>query len=261
MSERVEADPGHRRCVGIVGGAGPYASHLLHRYILAAAERTTRVQREQDQVDIIHLSLPSWIADRTEFLLGRSSINPAHAAVKIVQLMERMELPIVAGVACNTFHAEPIWSVFASALASEPLRHVEIVNMLRELGHFLDERHAGARIGVLCTSGSRKAQLFEGQLQPLGLEVLQIPEQRQEELQQAIYDPAWGLKAVYPAAPRARQVVEDLCSWLVDAGAKRVVLGCTELPLAFEDELGREESIVVDPMQLLARVLVTRAQG
>ena len=61
--------------IGIVGGAGPYAGLDLAQKIL----HQTVANSDQDYLPTLLISTPGLIEDRTDFLLGETEKNPAHA--------------------------------------------------------------------------------------------------------------------------------------------------------------------------------------
>ena len=67
--------------IGIVGGVGPYAGLDLTRKIFDQ----TKAVSDQDYLSVVLLSMPQQIEDRTSFLLGQTSINPANAIFKIIR--------------------------------------------------------------------------------------------------------------------------------------------------------------------------------
>jgi len=58
----------------IGGGVGPLAGVELHNKII---EYTLTDGTDQSHLKVYHLSCPSFIPDRTEFLLGNINTNPA----------------------------------------------------------------------------------------------------------------------------------------------------------------------------------------
>jgi aspartate racemase len=71
----------------------------------------------------------------------------------------------------------------------------------------------------------------------------------------AIYDGAYGIKARGYATDRARKDLLRIIEDLEAAGAQAVILGCTELPLAFpENEMNGLP--IVDSTMALARALI-----
>ena len=113
-------------------------------------------------------------------------------------------------------------------------------------------------IGVLCTRGSRGTQVFERWLEPHGIDVLYVEADRQAAVDEAICHPEWGLKTVSPATSQAREVMHGLVDELRSRGAGGVILGCSELPLAFTaDEFAGAG--LVDPVRQLAKRMLAEA--
>ena len=77
----------------------------------------------------------------------------------------------------------------------------------------------------------------------------------QDHLHQAIYDRAYGIKATVPASDRARQEMIQCVRALQDLGAKAVLLGCSEIPLALP-ESSFEGIPIINPIDILARALI-----
>ena len=82
-----------------------------------------------------------------------------------------------------------------------------------------------------------------------------MPEADQAGLHDAIYNPEWGVKAVSPVTPRAREAFLHYAGMLVDMGADAIILGCTEIPLALPEMYLRGVPLV-NPVLALARALV-----
>jgi aspartate racemase len=211
-----------------------------------------------EHLDVAMLSLPRHIEDRTAYLLGRSRRNPAAAIFRIVRQLERLGASVI-GMPCNTAHAPAIFDAVRLRLRRTASR-CRIVNMIEEVGRHIQEYHPGIRrIGLLATTGTCRCRVYEDVLTPLGLEVLQLPARRQESLvERAIYDKRFGIKAASPPSAEARRRVEKAMDALLAAGAEAVILGCTELPLAYGEPCYRGHP-VIDTTLVLARALVREA--
>jgi aspartate racemase len=117
------------------------------------------------------------------------------------------------------------------------------------------------RVGVLATTGAIVGGVYQAALAMRGIEAVVPCQASQNMVQDAIYNPRWGIKACSaPPTPNAKACVCDAATELVARGAEAVVLGCTELPLAFA---GSEIAgvPVVDSTQCLARKAITCAGG
>ena len=95
-------------------------------------------------------------------------------------------------------------------------------------------------------------------LEQRGLRVVAPDAARQETIHAAIYDPAHGIKSAGRVTARARADLARGVVALRAQGAEAVVLGCTELPLAFPE--GEYEGVpLIDPTWVLARALIREA--
>ncbi|MFW5796580.1 MAG: aspartate/glutamate racemase family protein [Alkalispirochaeta sp.] len=261
------------RTVVIAGGVGPLAGVALHRQLV---EMTGTDGRDQSHLPVLHISYSPIIPDRTEYLIGNDPRNPGEVLGRIVattagltavtmpsrpQAFDAVE-PIrgVVGVPCNTFHAREIVEAFRHILAAEA-PHLRFVDMVEHTVATVSEQiPPGAAIGVLSTTGTRRSGVWRDALQGAGYTVRQVPEHRQDELHDGIYNSRWGLKAVTPVTPEARSVVTAAAETLIGDGATAILVACTELP--FVIPAGSYRNVpVIDPVKELARALVREAGG
>jgi aspartate racemase len=238
--------------IGIVGGAGPYAGLDLAQKIL----QQTSAIIDQDYLPTISISTPADIADRTRFLLGQTTKNPAHAIFS--NLTELAELgATVAGFPCNTAHAPAIRDVFMEKLKQSGSR-LKLLDMIAETVDFLRETCPEVKIvGVLSTIGTWKAGFYPKLLGEAGYEVRILEEPQQQCLHdEALYHPEYGIKVqAHPVSKAARKVLLEGVQELEKQDVQAVVLGCTEIPLGLpERKLG--SIYLIDPCLILARALI-----
>ncbi len=244
----------NEKVIGIVGGAGPFAGLDL----LTKTLEQTAAGKDQDHLTIASLSKPNRISDRTEYLLGKTAVNPAYEIADQLLLLEKIGAQ-VAGIPCNTAHAPPIFNVILDQLKTVGSQ-IKFLNMIAEVARFLEENHPKIkRVGILSTTGTNKSRVYSIILEPAEFEVI-FPEQDLQELviHQAIYHPEYGIKACGRATEQAKENLRIGCRFLQEAGAEAVILGCTEIPLAIrEKRLG--QMLVIDPTLILARALIREA--
>lgn len=244
----------HQKTVGVVGGVGPFAGIDL----LGKIARETLAQRDQDHLTVLSISQPADVADRTEFLLGNVADNPGYALAAQVLKLAQMGAEVV-GIPCNTAHAPPIFDVLVGELQTHG-SPAQLLHMIGEVAHYLRAHHpALARVGVLSTTGTYKTRVYPKVLETQGFEVL-LPELGIQEamIHRAIVDPEYGIKAQGRATERARADLIAGIHHLQRAGAEAVILGCTELPLAFDEEF-IDGVTLIDPTRILARALIREA--
>jgi len=115
------------------------------------------------------------------------------------------------------------------------------------------------KIGLMSTTGTREVGVYRKIFEPLGFEIVEVPEENQDELHDTIYNKKFGIKTKNsPVTPRARENFEKYLGILKKSGAEAVILGCTEIPLALPEK-EFDGVPLVDPMFALARALVREA--
>lgn len=238
--------------IGIVGGVGPYAGLDLMKKIFDQ----TQAEKDQDHVDTMLLSLPSGILDRTEFLEGRVEKNPAFAIANVLSRLEEAGA-YVAGIPCNTAHTDRIFEVVLSELQRKK-KSIRVLNMVSETVSYIQSQHPQLeRIGVLSTTGTYKSRVYVKALENQGFQVF-IPEKEMQEkhIHPAIYDPVYGIKSQSdPIGSQARENLQMGFDFLEGQGAQAVILGCTEIPLAFPGPFVGGMT-AIDPTLVLARALL-----
>ena len=95
----------------VIGGMGPMAGIECLKYIMSNCETDGT---DQDNLNVVLLSLPALIDNRVDFVLGHSSVNPSETVLRFLKpqldaLQENFKR-IVIGVPCITFHCPCIFS-------------------------------------------------------------------------------------------------------------------------------------------------------
>jgi aspartate racemase len=258
------------------------AGVALHARII---ENTLSGGSDQGHFDVRHFSRSADITDRTEYLLGRQTINPADGMARTIGMAAAGlgGCDAVVGVPCNTFHAPAIFGSFTEQVASIARTagvSLLVLDMLAETMAYLKlalpgtetteargtvgtgvtrtEQSNPVAIGVLSTTGTRRSGVYGQLLAGAGLSALYVDEADQAVLHAAIYDPVWGIKATGQPGTQATETLRALAVKLADRGARAIILGCTELPLALT-----ESHIcgipLVDPVLALARAMIREA--
>jgi aspartate racemase len=241
--------------IGVVGGLGPYAGIDLCRKVFDL----TAAESDQQHLDLVMVSLPASVPDRTEFLLGEPVENPAAGIVKVLRRLERAGARVV-GMPCNTAHAAPIFDRVLDELR-EAGSEVRLLHMIREVSSHLRARHPSVRkVGLLATTGTVTTGVYDAAIEPTGVEVIRPDDGVQQgRVHPAIYDRAFGIKARMGAVTdESRSRIEAALDHLVERGAEAVILGCTELPLALP-HLAPRDVPLLDSTEILARALIREA--
>ncbi len=235
--------------LGIVGGVGPAATVDF----MGKVVRNTPALKDQEHIKMVVEQNPQ-IPDRTENLLH----DGADPTVALYATCRRLELDGADAIAipCNTAHA------YVERI--QPHLGVPIVNMLTETVRHIVERYgAGTKVGLLATSGTVESLVYH-EVASDQLELLVPDATHQQMVMNAIYGPH-GVKAGYTKG-QCEELLRAAIRYLFLQGATVQILGCTELPLIFEQNEyfevdARCHVSLVDPTDVLARRCVQLAQA
>jgi len=235
--------------LGIVGGVGPAATVDFMDKVV----RSTPASRDQDHIKMVVEQNPQ-IPDRTAHLLHQE----ADPTVSLYATCKRLESEGASAIAipCNTAHA------FVQDI--QPYLAIPIVNMLTETIAFIRSQYGTVRpVGLLATSGTIASGVYHEAATAAGITLMTPSEPFQERVMSAIYG-EHGVKAGYVDGA-CREALREAIEHLALAGAKVIILGCTELPLIYGETtafaLANGKSVVlVDPTAVLARHCVGLAQ-
>ena len=224
--------------IGVMGGMGPEATLRLFELLIAA----TPAQRDQDHVRILIDNNPK-VPDRTAAILGRGG-DPLPALLDSALVLEKAGADFLI-IPCNTAHH---WLPQLRGKVGIP-----ILDMVAETaGAVVAHAPPLERIGLLATTGTLEAKLYESSLASAGLAVVGTTLQEQESVMAVIY----GIKA---GSCTVRSDLVPVGRSLLERGAQGLILGCTELSLVPEmTELGCP---LFDPLAILARRAVAIAKG
>lgn len=236
---QTRSDVAPSRILGILGGMGPEATANLYQEIV----RLTPAKKDQDHIPTLIFSFPQ-VPDRTAAIKNRDrSIVPY--LVEGATRLEKAGASFVV-IPCNTahyFHAD------IQAAVKIPVLH-----MIREAVQAVIDRHPDCRrVGLLATDGTISSGLYEKEFRARNIAVI-YPDARVQKdcVMEALYGPA-GIKA-----GGDRQASEDLLFAagrdVERQGAQVIVLGCTEIPLAFNPQ--RASVPVVNATRVLAKAAI-----
>jgi aspartate racemase len=234
--------------IGIIGGLGPFAGLDFVQKIF----RNTKALKDQDHIDCMLVSCASIIPDRTEFLLGKESENPAlgmfESAKKLYAAGVRLAV-----IACNTAHAERIFKPF-SMMIQEALPDFTVLNMIKLCADYVKEKlPACSTIGLLATKGVYASGVYQEYFTD-GFKLLEPDAEGKERIHNAIYNKDYGIKTCSsPVHSKAHAIVIKETVDMKHRGAEAIILGCTELPLAVQEAM---EFPLIDPALIAARALI-----
>ncbi len=218
------------KVIGILGGMGPLATaDLYHKLVLH-----TDAETDQDHPRVV-VDSNTDIPDRTAALL-RGGADPTSELQKSAKRLVSVGAELII-MPCNTAHG--FYDAVAAAAAGVPVLH-----MLRLTRDALVSRGVKTA-GLLATDGTVETGLYQSAFEQSGIALLTPDAEGQAAVMDAIYN---GVKAG-DLAPDV-SALRRCCEALLSLGAETLILGCTELPPAFE--LYRLDYPATDPTLELA---------
>jgi aspartate racemase len=136
---------------------------------------------------------------------------------------------------------------------------IPVLHIVEETVRHIQSRLKGIdRIGLLATSGTIQSGLFQKAFSPSGIEmILPTPKLQRKKVMEAIFGKN-GIKNTGPSG-KSKRLIFEASRELIRQGARAIIAGCTEIPLVLRD--GDLPVPVIDPVAILARAVIEKAQG
>lgn len=229
---------GMKKTIGIIGGMGPLATIDLYRKII----EVTPAHSDNDHIHVV-IDSNTLIPDRTAYILGEGK-DPAVEIIRSAISLENMGADFLI-MACNTAH------FYYDRIT--PFVKIPILNMIEETTKEINNMEI-KNVGLLATDGVLTSKVYECKLKEHKINVIKPSEEGQKVVMDLIYK---GIKASNYSLDisKFQRVIEKL----YEAGAETLILGCTELPIAFERF--KLKGNTIDPTKILARSAVKFALG
>ena len=226
------------KLVGIVGGIGPEASNKFCEMLIKHKKK----ERDQDNIPFIHYCYPQ-IPDRTEAIMG-SGEDPTQDIIKICKSLELSAVDFIV-MPCNSAH-------YFLGEVQENIK-TPIVDMTKVLvKKVISNNPQIKKIGILATTGSIKAGIFQNYFRSVGVETILPTNEDQEKLvMEAIYGKR-GIKA--GKKMESKRLLTEAIMNLIEEGAESIVLGCTEIPLVINQK--HFDIKLHDPMEIVAKEII-----
>ncbi|EGO62481.1 aspartate/glutamate racemase family protein [Acetonema longum] len=222
-----------RKAIGILGGMGAAATCDLFNKIITM----TDAKSDQDHIHIF-IDCNTNIPDRTKAILGKGE-DPVPEIVRSGIRLQSMGANVLV-MPCNTAH------YFYDRIT--PFFDVPLLNMLQLTAEAIQKRGI-KRIGLLATDGTLQSGVYHAVLAQAGIEAV-IP---------SLSDQASVMDVIYNGIKGANRNIDlgrfyDTIDGLFARGAEILILGCTELPIAFE--IYRIDRPAIDPTTVLAAAAI-----
>ena len=228
------------KLVGVLGGMGPMATADFFRKLV----EETPAERDQDHVPVIIYSVPQ-MPSRSKAITsaGESPLPQMLAGLRAL----KMQHADFVAIPCNTAH---FWYKELCREGGLPIVHI-VDAVCDELAR---SESVDGPIGLLCTEATLSSRIYHNRLAERGIELMVNPRDERDEF----INPAIELVKCGRLA-EAGAGVEQAATRLLERGAQKLILGCTELPVALESIAVSSMEKCIDATRALARACVLRA--
>ena len=232
------------RIIGVLGGMGPEATLDLFQKIV----KNTKAVKDQDHLKVIIDSNPK-IPDRTPAILG-SGENPLPLMIETARNLENAGAEFIV-MPCVSAH------YFIKELREGIT--IPVISIIEEVAGEVEGQFPAIRqVGLIATTGTIRAGLFQDRLRETGVEVLvPTPEDQENLVMSAIYGES-GIKAGFTSLENKGNILKA-SNALIEKGAQGIIGGCTEVPLVVQQ--GDMEVPFFDSLDILALAAIRLAKG
>lgn len=225
------------KTIGIIGGMGPLATYDLAEKIL----NNTVAACDQDNIPVL-IDCNTRIADRTAAILHGGD-DPRPEMKKSAERLEKAGADVLI-MACNTAH------YFYDSVCEDI--SIPVLHMPRLTARLLLDMGV-KKAGILATDGTCQSGVYGKALEEEGIDPVYPSAEKQQIIMSLIYD---HVKA--GIMDFSDLDIDGVISEMQEKGAEVLILGCTELPMAF-DIISQNVLPAVDPTDVLARAAVSFA--
>jgi len=220
--------------LGILGGMGPLATiDFMQKVVMRCG-----VGSDQEHMPMLVHNVPQ-IPDRSACIL-KGSEDPFPAMLDGLHRLEESGATCVV-IPCNTAH---FW--FERLQAETSMTMISILDCVMAE---IQQRNL-SRIGVMATSATVAAGLYQRRIDAIGGQTLLPDELGQARMMEAIY----AIKA--GCMEEGTAMMEAIFADLKDQGAESVILGCTEIPVGLARLAMEQPEACLDATALLADACV-----
>ena len=214
--------------IGIIGGLGPMATVCLMELL--------------DSKNLVIINDPT-TPDRTKYILDNKKDDPTPNILNMIKKLESQNVDIIS-MPCNTA------SYFYESIKDNI--SCEFVSIVDETVKYIKHLNIG-EVGLLATNGTIKSRIYENAFSNHNIKLLTPSYENQENVMSIIYDEVKAGKKV--SIDKLKYAINDL----KNQGAKKIILGCTELSVIYNNGLIDDESLI-DSIKVLANVLNKKAK-
>lgn len=206
------------KTIGILGGMGPKASADFYDLVLEYAHQAYNAIQDTDYPEMIINSIALEGFDETG-IVNEALVK--QQLLKGLQTLENAHVDCIV-MACNTVH------IFHSYLQSEI--KIPIIHIIEETAQKVKEK-GFSPILVLSSETTNRENLYQNCFEHKNINCFSPNKEEQKLLNTVIENVMAG-----EADLSDKKLIHSIIESYKAQGIKAVVLGCTELPLAFDQE-------------------------
>jgi aspartate racemase len=228
-----------KRTIGILGGMGPSASADFYRTLVDIAQREYDAEQDTDFPAMHLYNLPLSGFDETGFTKPNAVKTQL---IRAVHVLEKAGSDFIV-IPCNTVHA-----------FHDDMQRAVRIPILSIIDAVVDEakRDNFSTVCLLSSESTRKYKLYENAFAKSGIAVIVATDDEQLMLNKIIHRVMGGLQGAEDV-----ELLRSIVKRHEREGAEAIVLGCTELPLALQQE--NIHLPLLSSTDILARTALARA--
>lgn len=220
------------KIVGILGGMGPLATLDLANKIV----KNTKANSDNEHIHTI-IDCNCQIPDRTAYILNAGS-DPTTQLCETAKNLQNAGAEFII-IACNTAH------YFYESITNSV--KIPVLNIIKETANSIS---VNEKTALLATQGNYKAKIYENIFNDCNKKLFIPSDEIKEKLHSLIYEYKNG-KGINA------KLIDEINDYLLDNHIQNIILGCTELPIIYENYNGKLKKI--DPTDILAKSTVKLA--
>ena len=230
-----------KKTIGVLGGIGASASANFYRELVKICQTDYQAQKDDDFPPIIINSM-SFSGFDTQGKGNEDGIKS--------QLLEGLNVLKIAGadfgvIVCNTVHSH-----FKYLQENCDLELVSIVN--ETIGDVVLEQCKC--VGVLSSHETKDSGLYTNALKKVGIKYIIA-----DDLDQLILDKIIGNVISGNVTDTDKFELISIVNKMSGLGSDGIILGCTEIPLAFPDDLALPKIKIFNSNKIIARAAIKKS--
>ena len=236
--------------IGILGGMGPEATIYQYQLIV----KHTPVSKDQDHIPTIIYSNPL-IPDRTTCILNNSHEGIISALSQSAKIIESAGASFII-IPCNTAH------YYIDHVRNSV--SIPVLDMIEISAQKVNEEYEKKKldknsnvIGLLASSGVVNAKVYHKRFENKNLRIKTPNDEDQEKVMKIIYK----IKENGVSDDLKMDSLNIIMNLMKENSLTHIILGCTELPLLYPNEKRLNGSILIDPMEILAKHIIMNIKG